>query len=176
MFDSLVKIANQKELDEIRVIDITTEANIHRATFYRHVESIQDLLERGTEFFLNDILLGLEETRKNSNRNITENNLPDYLYYLFSQVEERSEVFKAFLFQKSSNYFQSHLRERIKKYIINFRLFNFSDEHLQQHTAEMISACLLVTVEQIVLAGSIEPFAKNYYRLVSSLINKIKAS
>ncbi|MGF7046809.1 AcrR family transcriptional regulator [Paenibacillus sp. DS2015] len=51
--DAFIELSGKKELKEITVKDITTEAMINRATFYYHVEDIYDLLEK----VLSEVLL-----------------------------------------------------------------------------------------------------------------------
>jgi len=53
IMDSFIELSGKKEFKEITVKDITTEANINRATFYYHFEDIYDLLNKA----LTEVLL-----------------------------------------------------------------------------------------------------------------------
>lgn len=167
MFGALVKLALEKEVHDIRVIDIATAAGVHRATFYRHVEDAQDLFERGTEYFWNDLLQSMEQVRAETSGQRTQSDVPVYLQYFFHQILENSDVFKAFLFQQSANYFQAHLRMRMIDFVTQYRLIQVGDEH-KQHVAAMIAASLYATIELIVTHGSCEPYLSTYYSFVKS--------
>ncbi|SHM74190.1 TetR/AcrR family transcriptional regulator [Gracilibacillus kekensis] len=43
--DAFIELSSQKEFKQITIKDITTNANINRATFYYHFKDIYDLLE-----------------------------------------------------------------------------------------------------------------------------------
>jgi AcrR family transcriptional regulator len=51
--DSFIELSGKQEFKDITVKDITTEANINRATFYYHFEDIYDLLDKA----LSEVLL-----------------------------------------------------------------------------------------------------------------------
>lgn len=53
IMDSFITLSERKEFKDITVKDITMEAMINRATFYRHFEDIYDLLEKA----LSEVLL-----------------------------------------------------------------------------------------------------------------------
>ncbi|GIP52995.1 TetR/AcrR family transcriptional regulator [Paenibacillus vini] len=53
IMDSFIELSGKKEFKDITIKDITTEANINRATFYYHFEDIYDLLEKA----LSEVLL-----------------------------------------------------------------------------------------------------------------------
>ncbi len=53
IMDSFIELSGQKEFKDITIKDITTEAQINRATFYYHFEDIYDLLEK----VLSEVLL-----------------------------------------------------------------------------------------------------------------------
>lgn len=53
IMDSFIELSGKKEFKDITVKDITTEAQINRATFYYHFEDIYDLLDKA----LSEVLL-----------------------------------------------------------------------------------------------------------------------
>lgn len=53
IMDSFIELSSKKEFKDITIKDITTEAQINRATFYYHFEDIYDLLEK----VLSEVLL-----------------------------------------------------------------------------------------------------------------------
>lgn len=55
LWEALVKLVEKRSLDEITVGEITRNAMVNRATFYRHYEDKSDLLERGTAEILTDL-------------------------------------------------------------------------------------------------------------------------
>lgn len=166
LFGALVKLAQEKAISEIRVVDIAKTAGVHRATFYRHVEDAQDLLERGTEYFWNDLLASMEEVRVETSGLHTHSAVPQYLQHFFRKILENSDVFKAFLYQESSNYFQTHMRKRMVDFVAKYRLVYIGDEKHKHHLAAMISASLFATIEFVVKHGSYEPYLSTYYSFV----------
>lgn len=44
--DALMKLMEDQELEDVTVMDICKEADIHRTTFYAHYEDIYDLMEQ----------------------------------------------------------------------------------------------------------------------------------
>lgn len=166
LFGALAELAQEKPIREIRVVDITQKAGVHRATFYRHVEDAQDLLERGTEYFWNDLLQSMEEVRLETSGQQSSSGVPTYLQHFFSQILKNRDVFKAFLFQQSSNYFQTHTRKRVVDFVAKYRLIHVDDAEHRQHLAAMIGASLYATLEFVVDHGSCEPYLSTYYSFV----------
>jgi AcrR family transcriptional regulator len=173
LFAALVNLGNRKSLDEIRVSDIAKTAGVHRATFYRHVESIQDLLERGTEYFWNDLIVSMEEIRAEKPGKSADTNAPEYLRHFFSRVLENRDVFKAFLLQQYPNYFQSHARKRSIDFLTHYRLIRIGDDEQKRHLAVMIGASLYATIELVVQNGSIDPYLETYYSFVRQ-VNRLE--
>ena len=166
LFGALVALAKEQPLSEIKVSDIAKTAGVHRATFYRHVENAQDLLERGTEYFWNDLIKSMEEVRLETHGQKNGSGTPEYLQHFFSRILDNSEIFKAFLCQPSSNYFQAHTRQRMTDFVARYRLIQVDDAEQKHHLAAMIGACLYVTIELVVQTGSYEPYLKTYYSLL----------
>lgn len=166
LFSALVTLAKEQPLSEIRVSDIAKTAGVHRATFYRHVENAQDLLERGTEYFWNDLIKSMEEVRLETHGQTTDSGTPEYLQHFFSRILDNSEILKAFLNQPSSNYFQTHTRQRMTDFVAHYRLIRVDDAEQKQHLAAMIGACLYVTIDLVVQKGSYEPYLKTYFSLL----------
>lgn len=167
LFGAFVELAKEVAISDIRVVDIAEKAGVHRATFYRHVEDAQDLLKRGTEYFWNDLLQSMEEVRVETSGQQTNSAVPVYLQHFFYQILDNSDVFKAFLFQQSSNYFQTHMRKRMIDFVAQYRLIQIEDEY-KQHLAAMIAVSLYATIEFVVNHGSVEPYLSTYYSFVKS--------
>ncbi len=173
LFGALVELAQGRALSEIRVSDIAETAGVHRATFYRHVENAQDLLERGAEYFWNDLLKSMEEVRLETPGQQTDSGAPEYLQFFFSKILENSGIFKAFLYQQSSNYFQTHTRKRMTDFVAYYRLIQVLDDEQKHHLAAMIGASLYVTIELVIQKGSYDPYLKTYYSLLKQ-VNQLK--
>ena len=169
LFGAYVELAKKNTLSNIRVSDIVGTAGVHRATFYRHVENTQDLLERGTEYFWNDLIQSMEEVRLENHGPQSGSGAPEYLQHFFSRILENSEIFKAFLFQQSSNYFQTHTRKRMTDFVAHYRLIQVFDEEQKHHLAAMIGASLYVTIEHVVKKGSYDPYLNTYYSLLKQV-------
>lgn len=88
IMDSFIELSRKKEFKDITIKDITTEANINRATFYYHFEDIYDLLEKA----LSEVLLV-------------------QLNYDFYQHEELNEEVLVSIFKAITN-FQKSLSNR----------------------------------------------------------------
>lgn len=166
LFNALVKLALTNDIQSIRVADIAKTAGVHRATFYRHVEDTQDLLERGTACFWNNLIQTMEVKRLDDSSNRDNSDVPDYLQSLFHQILEEKDVFKAFLSQKSSNYFYTFIRNETINFVRKYRIIDTYDENCRYHIASMIGASLFTTIELVVQNGTCHPYLETYYAFV----------
>ena len=170
LFMALSFQAEMKGLQEIKVADISATAGVHRATFYRYVENIHDLLERGTDLFLDKFFLDMEEVREEKPLDINNSENPFYLKKAFGQIERNRTIFKAFLTDNSSNYFQKNLRKRITDFVEQHRLIHINDSLRRKHYAAMIGASLCATIELMVTTEVSRDWLKDYYNFVKSVI------
>jgi AcrR family transcriptional regulator len=154
------------DIHNIRVADIAKTAGVHRATFYRHVEDIQDLLERGTAIFWNNLIQTMEAKRVGGNVSLDKSKAPDYLSLLFKQILKEKDVFKAFLLQKSSNYFYTFIQRETINFVQKYRMIDTYDDNSRYHIASMIGASLFITIELIVDKETCIPYLDTYYAFV----------
>lgn len=166
LFHALGELCLLKEYSAVRVEDIAEKGRIHRATFYRHYESKEDLLERGTEIFWDRMLREME-----GHRNTEEEErgpIPSYLIHFFDEIEKNRPVFRAFFHPRGSLYFRNRSRERIVEFIRAHRLVAIEEEDRRTLVSAMISASLLTAIEKIAETdGGTGPIRETYYSFVS---------
>lgn len=60
LWSSCVALTRERGLARVRVADICRRAGVHRGTFYKHFESRDDLVERGTARLVTGVMQGLQ--------------------------------------------------------------------------------------------------------------------
>ena len=168
LFYALSRLAQNRDMKSIRIFDICQEAGIHRATFYRHLENIQDLLERGTELFWDDLLSSMEEIRRTQRQK--REAIPPYLQNFFQLVMVSKSVFRAFLIQNSTNVFQISTKKRIIDFLQQHRLTGVVNSDHRKQLSHMIAASLIAVVELMIEDDEYLPYLKRYYRFVRNAV------
>jgi AcrR family transcriptional regulator len=80
ILEAFMKISERKDFEDISIIDLTTEAQVNRATFYRHFQDKYDLLEKA--------LLEIVHVKLPTDYFLTENLEEKSLLELFTAVTE----------------------------------------------------------------------------------------
>ena len=171
LFTSLADLSLQKGYDSVRVEDIAINAGIHRATFYRHLESKQDLMERGTHIFWDEILIDMERFRidEKKQKSFSETevaDMPGYLSYFFHSIKTYKSIFLAFLNEDGSLYFRLESRKRIEEFIKESRLVNIRDTEQRKNASLFTASCLMTTLELFVFHNN-DSVIQDYFIFVS---------
>lgn len=123
LFRGLARLTGEKPYGEITVAEIAREAGIHRATFYRHFETKDDLLQRGAEIFWDGM------NRKISARRLEMGKLKGFherirsmMGFFFNEVEENREILTPLLGSSGPPVFRKITEQRLTSYIEEFRL------------------------------------------------------
>ena len=170
LFAVLAELSLQEGFQTVTVEEISQAAGIHRSTFYRHLESKDDLLERGTHIFWDEIMTKFEEYRHHRSTYkpalLNTDEVPDYMIYFFELVRERRDIFLSFLNNNGSPYFCRESRKRIGEYINDHRLSKIVNLSRNDDTSEFITSCLITTLEIVSSKNSMDA-VENYYRFVT---------
>ena len=67
LYDALVVLMGQKKFEKIKVSDLIKEAGVGRATFYRHFDTIEDILRMRSDQTIDDLLTYLIIYRQTHN-------------------------------------------------------------------------------------------------------------
>lgn len=103
------ELAMAKGTERLTVSEVCAKAMVNRATFYRHYEDLQDLAERGTQEFLDELWTYGEPPPEDPSRFDT-SKPPHNMVLMFRFVEEHAEFFRFALGRQGVSYFVSHLR------------------------------------------------------------------
>ncbi len=117
----LAAMANElrkKSLSEISITGICRNAGVDRATFYRHFEDKQDLIERGIAQHIDHIIGRIGADDKNSSQ------FKKRLDSLFVELDEHRESLRPFFSISTSAIFE----DRIKTVLFDFLLHNRIEE------------------------------------------------
>jgi len=114
IFDALIRCTIKKGFSAVTVSDITLEAEINRATFYRHYKDKEDVLNQYTQTVFN--MLHSQNTIVNNSQSHT---LPDSLVKIFDHVGEHALFYKVMLGRNGNPNFAEKIRSYIQKRIRN---------------------------------------------------------
>jgi len=167
LFKALADLATTKQISEIRIQTITDKAGIHRSTFYRYFEDKEDLIERGTELFWDNITFKLEKYRKNHSSRMSNNNDTGYLPYFFNLLLGQRKILQSLMSPLGSSYFRMHTRSRLYMFIKEERLFSIENIKFRDHISAMICSSLLVTVEQLLIDADPKELLETYYIFIT---------
>ena len=172
LFAVLADLSLQNGLKAVKVNEISQAAGIHRATFYRHLESKDDLLERGTHIFWDEILVELEEYHNqhpgnnSASTDTGADEVPGYIIFFFILILERRKIFLSFLNNNGSLYFYHETRKRIRDFMIDQRLSAIDKLNRKDNASEFVTSCLLTTLEIVTVTNSLDAVA-DYYRFAT---------
>ncbi len=108
---ALGEIVEKKGYADIKVSEICETADINRATFYRHYEDKQDLLSRGIEQMVDDIISLLDTSKE-----LTADPAPR-ITALFEEIHRNRETYRPFLSPNAPPEFASRLEARVAEYL-----------------------------------------------------------
>ncbi|MEK3935876.1 TetR/AcrR family transcriptional regulator C-terminal domain-containing protein [Sporosarcina sp. FSL W7-1349] len=110
----LIKLLNEKSIEEITVADITTKADISRGTFYLHYQDKYDLIEKTEQEILNEVenIGGL--VRKAILHSSKVQETEERVLRLFEYVALNAAIMQALLGPTGNLTFQVKLKKLIK--------------------------------------------------------------
>lgn len=134
--EALLALINEKGFDAISVKDLTEQAEINRATFYRHYLDKYDLLDKNIDNMLLD--LGNTVIPKNMNEIIGKDGEPSPMYVkLFEFIFENASFFRTMMSKNGISSFQYRLIVIMKDYI-NMAIDEFQQQQNSMHTQKEI--------------------------------------
>jgi AcrR family transcriptional regulator len=112
--EALWEIIRRDGLEHTTVSAVCERALVNRATFYRHYEGLQDLLERGIDEFLDEIYAQTVPVSAALEEYAT-GKLPHNIVTLFEFINKRAEFFKIALAENGI----PSMADRIRAYLID---------------------------------------------------------
>lgn len=112
LLKALLELLKTKQLNEIRIIDLTNYAQISRASFYRHFSSIEDILTTYATFITDEFI--------EHNQNLPNENIVTFLFNL-SQHCYKYEDFYIIIFNQN---IPNRIISIIKNYLNSFSEIN----------------------------------------------------
>ncbi|BDH62897.1 TetR family transcriptional regulator [Lysinibacillus sp. PLM2] len=96
--DAIIALMAEKDFRSITVQDITTKADVNRATFYAHYQDKIDLIKKTNEEILNELETILTENiEKNSSENSNRLSSYDLLVLIFQHLKQHSDFYTVML-------------------------------------------------------------------------------
>ncbi len=92
LFDSLLLLIKEKDLENISVNEICERALVHRTTFYKHYEDKYDLLYQGTRAMFDELALTVEFPDITS-ESVANGITPTHLIAFFNHAAEHREFY-----------------------------------------------------------------------------------
>jgi AcrR family transcriptional regulator len=170
LVEALVEICGERGMQAVSVAEITRRAGVNRATFYRHFEGKDDLLERGIETLLSTVFEEIEAVAPVGS--VSEDRVLARITRFFEVARDRSKFFRLLLSgasgpllrEKAETFVEGFLMERrlgiageetlmlplpMASRVLTSVLFGFAFwwiDNPRSYTAEqMASLCLLVS-------------------------------
>ncbi|MGE7877904.1 TetR/AcrR family transcriptional regulator [Peribacillus muralis] len=135
--DSLIELMDEKSYESITIKDITERATVNRATFYRHYEDKEDLLNKSIDRILEDLF---GDASKFYSVTKDPHELQHYVaLHIFEHIARSNKFFHVMLIKKGIPNFLHYLKDFI---------FEFYDHMILE--AEVKQEELPVTKEVIV--------------------------
>lgn len=112
--EALIKLLAQKSFDDLTVLEICNQANVHRATFYKHFVDKHDFLNRCFKMKLAE--LDFEKSDNNFSIEQMKENCMKMIEKVISFIEENKE----FVFCVSSEHYSSSFTNSLSDAIADF--------------------------------------------------------
>ena len=114
--DALIKLLAQKSFDDLTVLEICNQANVHRATFYKHFVDKHDFLNCCFKMKLAE--LELEKTDKDFSIEQMNENCMKMIKKVISFIEDNKDFVFCVSFEHYSSSFTNSLSDAIADFII----------------------------------------------------------
>ena len=114
--DALIKLLAQKSFDDLTVLEICNQANVHRATFYKHFVDKHDFLNCCFKMKLAE--LELEKTDKDFSIEQMNENCMKMIKKVISFIEDNKDFVFCVSFEHYSSSFSNSLSDAIADFII----------------------------------------------------------
>ena len=114
--DALIKLLAQKSFDDLTVLEICNQANVHRATFYKHFVDKHDFLNCCFKMKLAE--LELEKTDKDFSIEQMNENCMKMIEKVLSFIEENKKFVSCVSSEHYSSSFTNSLSDAIADFII----------------------------------------------------------
>lgn len=110
LWEALLSLLEERSFETISVTDICERAMVHRATFYKHYESKQDLVLQG----IKSLISQLERETKREEKGKRESEPHSRLVALFKQFARYNHFYKFLLYEENFTSLQRLLLEELE--------------------------------------------------------------
>ena len=115
LFSALISLLNEKNFDDISVIEICDRAEIHRATFYKHFTDKHDFLNACFKMKLDELIF--EKPSDDYDRSKLKDSCMRMLDQLLRYLEANRELLEKLSVDKHSFTFNAVMQESIVSFI-----------------------------------------------------------
>jgi AcrR family transcriptional regulator len=136
LLKALGTLLTEKEFAAVQVSEIAERADVNRATFYRHYEDKHDLLSRGIDQLIDEILEKLDEGTG------PEDSARERVGRLFAIIGENLDTYRPFFGPHAPPEFSARLEERAAKYLFRARLLPFIGSDIPDADLALLSRAL----------------------------------
>lgn len=139
--NALLDIMSQKNLSEITITEVSEKAMINRKTFYRHYDSIGDVIEE----IEGDIVKSLVSLLKKNNASCIE--ISVVLRYIGTVIEENKAILYKIAKLSPEYIYTGKLREMLRRTMeISLKnIIGIKDEHLLK-TLSQFTVCGIIAI------------------------------
>lgn len=118
LWEALVRLIENRDFATITVGEITREAMINRATFYRHYEDKEDLLERGTAEVIKGLAAKIQPVRTDRDTGMFEP-VKQGLSIVLDHLSEHSAFYRVMLGSEAGVGLRRGIRDVIDTFILD---------------------------------------------------------
>ena len=99
LWEALLELLEEHSFEEISVTDICERAMVHRATFYKHYESKQDLVMHGIKSLISQLEREVKQEKEKNHRSDDDNHTE--LFTLFKHFAQYKHFYKFLLYEEN---------------------------------------------------------------------------
>ena len=148
LYDALVVLMGQKKFEKIKVSDLIKEAGVGRATFYRHFDTIEDILRMRSDQTIDSLLTYLISYRQRHNIKDRWELLKPFLRYFYLDstiVELLIQAERVHILQTS---FYKRI-EPIKQQLIKIGLLDVAPEYIDYGVAIRVAVPISILTQWV---------------------------
>lgn len=163
LLHGLARLLREKEFSKITVSAICREAEVDRATFYRHFEGKEDLIERGTDQLVDEIV------KRIGADSLESPGFPNRLNALFQEIRRQQELFKAFLDRNANCVLANRLSQSIETFLSSERIA----PRARQTGASDFEAAMASRMTAAALVSAIQLWVSSYGETPPEAVQKL---
>lgn len=115
LLEALIKLLNEKTVNEITIKELTETAGVNRGSFYQHYKSIDDLVNESIDNFIEECF----NSTKNSTEELSYERHKEAMKKTYDYIYQNKEFMKVMYKSFGSYALNSKIKNSIKPYFIN---------------------------------------------------------